>query len=186
MGLDRFDAWWSGLRYVRRSVVLRLLGTVLAFSCAITLILTAVQLFRDYQRGFEQIQNSLFDIDRSYRDSLGEALWRLDQRQLQLKLEGMLRLRDIRAAEVRELPPVNSSIVVSVGERERISGMTVAREFPIVYRVQDKIEQIGMLYVEATLANLYHDLTRTALVILVSQGANTFLVALFTFYILWR
>ena len=186
MGLDRFDAWWSGLRYVRRSVVLRLLGTVLAFSCAITLILTAVQLFRDYQRGFEQIQNSLVDIDRSYRDSLGEALWRLDQRQLQLKLEGMLRLRDIRAAEVRELPPVNSSIVVSVGERERISGMTVAREFPIVYRVQDKIEQIGMLYVEATLANLYHDLTRTALVILVSQGANTFLVALFTFYILWR
>ncbi|ALP68031.1 hybrid sensor histidine kinase/response regulator [Paraburkholderia caribensis] len=186
MGLDRFDAWWSGLRYVRRSVVLRLLGTVLAFSCAITLILTAVQLFRDYQRGFEQIQNSLVDIDRSYRDSLGEALWRLDQRQLQLKLEGMLRLRDIRAAEVRELPPVNSSIVVSVGERERISGMRVAREFPIVYRVQDKIEQIGMLYVEATLANLYHDLTRTALVILVSQGANTFLVALFTFYILWR
>ncbi|WP_224100096.1 sensor histidine kinase, partial [Paraburkholderia caribensis] len=188
MGLDRFDAWWSGLRYVRRSVVLRLLGTVLAFSCAITLILTAVQLFRDYQRGFEQIQNSLVDIDRSYRDSLGEALWRLDQRQLQLKLEGMLRLRDIRAAEVRELPPVNSSIVVSVGERERerISGMRVAREFPIVYRVQDKVEQIGTLYVEATLANLYHDLTRTALVILVSQGANTFLVALFTFYILWR
>ncbi|SEK14372.1 hypothetical protein SAMN05192539_11011, partial [Paraburkholderia diazotrophica] len=32
----------------------------------------------------------------------------------------------------------------------------------------------------------YHELGRTALVILVSQGANTFLVALFTFYILWR
>jgi signal transduction histidine kinase/CheY-like chemotaxis protein len=186
MALDRFDAWWSGLRYVRRSVVLRLLGTVLAFSCAITLILTAVQLFRDYERGFEQIQNRLVDIDRSYRDSLGEALWRLDQPQLKLELEGMLRLRDIRAAEVREVPPVSSSMVVSVGEREHMSGMRVAREFPIMYHVQDRVEQIGTLYVEATLANLYHDLTRTALVILVSQGANTFLVALFTFYILSR
>ncbi|MBP0588192.1 response regulator [Paraburkholderia sp. LEh10] len=186
MALDRFDAWWSGLRYVRRSVVLRLLGTVLAFSCAITLILTAVQLLRDYERGFEQIQNRLVDIDGSYRDSLGEALWRLDQPQLKLELEGMLRLHDIRAAEVRELPPVSSSMVVSVGERERMSGMRVAREFPIMYRVQDRVEQIGTLYVEATLANLYHDLTRTALVILVSQGANTFLVALFTFYILSR
>ncbi|BEU27321.1 ATP-binding protein [Paraburkholderia sp. 22B1P] len=184
MALDRFDAGWSGLRYVRRSVVLRLLGTVLAFSCAITLILTAVQLYRDYQRGVEQIQNRLVDIDRSYRDSLGEALWRLDQPQLQLELEGMLRLADIRAAEVRELPSVSSAMIVSVGQR--MPGMTIAREFPIMYRVQDKVEQIGTLYVEATLANLYHDLTRTALVILVSQGANTFLVALFTFYILWR
>ncbi|MBN3753109.1 response regulator [Paraburkholderia sp. Tr-20389] len=186
MALDRFDAWWSGFRYVRRSVVLRLLGTVLAFSCAITLILTALQLYRDYERGFEQIQNRLVDIDRSYRDSLGEALWRLDQPQLKLELDGMLRLADIRAAEVREVPSFSSSMVVSVGERARSSGMRVAREFPLMYHVQDRMEQIGTLYVEATLANLYHDLARTALVILVSQGANTFLVALFTFYILSR
>ncbi|MEM5291900.1 hypothetical protein ACFQ3P_40295 [Paraburkholderia sabiae] len=62
--------------------MLRLLGTVLAFSCAITLILTAVQLYRDYERGIAQIQNRLVDIDRSYRDSLGEALWQLDQPQV--------------------------------------------------------------------------------------------------------
>ncbi|MEM5439409.1 hypothetical protein [Paraburkholderia diazotrophica] len=62
MVLYRFDAWWSGLRYVRRSVVLRLLGTVIVFSCAITLILTAVQLYRDYERGIAQIQNRLVDM----------------------------------------------------------------------------------------------------------------------------
>ncbi|CAB3802623.1 hypothetical protein [Paraburkholderia fynbosensis] len=39
MALDRFDAWWSGLRYVRRSAVLRLLATVPVFSYAITLVL---------------------------------------------------------------------------------------------------------------------------------------------------
>jgi signal transduction histidine kinase/CheY-like chemotaxis protein len=184
MALDRLDAGWNGLRDVRRSVVLRLLATVLAFSCAITLILTALQLHRDYQHGIEQIQNRLVDIDRSYRDSLGEALWRLDQPQLKLELQGMLRLADISAAEVREFPVVGSSMVVTAGVR--MPSMTVAREFPILYRVKEKVERIGTLYVEATLSNLYHDLTRTALVILVSQAANTFLVALFTFYILSR
>ncbi|HEX7907538.1 MAG TPA: ATP-binding protein [Paraburkholderia sp.] len=184
MALDRFDAGWDGLRDVRRSVVLRLLATVLVFSCAITLILTALQLYRDYEHGIEQIQNRLVDIDRSYRDSLGEALWRLDQPQLKLELEGMLRLADIRAAEVRESRTTGSLLVVTAGARMRT--MTVAREFPIMYRVKDKVEPIGTLYVEATLANLYHDLMRTALVILVSQAANTFLVALFTFYILSR
>ncbi|MEM5439408.1 hypothetical protein [Paraburkholderia diazotrophica] len=48
------------------------------------------------------------------------------------------------------------------------------------------MQPIDTLYVEATLANLYHELVHTALVILVSLGVNTFLVALFTFYILWR
>jgi signal transduction histidine kinase len=184
MALDRLDAGWGGLRDVRRSVVLRLLATVLAFSCAITLILTALQLYRDYEHGIEQIQNRLVDIDRSYRDSLGEALWRLDQPQVKLELQGMLRLADIRAAEVRESRTTGELLVVTVGER--MPTMTVAREFPIMYRVKDKVEPIGTLYVEATLANLYHDLTREALVILVSQAANTFLVALFTFYILSR
>ncbi|APA89647.1 hypothetical protein BJG93_29625 (plasmid) [Paraburkholderia sprentiae WSM5005] len=39
MALDRFDAWWGGLRYVRRSAVLRLPATVLVFSYAIALML---------------------------------------------------------------------------------------------------------------------------------------------------
>ncbi|AFT90534.1 hypothetical protein [Paraburkholderia phenoliruptrix] len=169
---------------MRRGVVQRLLATVLVFGCAITLILTAVQLYRDYERGIAQIQNRLVDIDRSYRDSLGEALWRLDQPQLKQEREGMLRLADIRAAEVRESPSAGTPMVVAVGER--MTEMTAAREVPILYRVQDKVQRIGTPYVEAPLANLYHELARTALAILVSQGANTFLVALFTFYILWR
>lgn len=97
MALDRFDARWNGFRYVWRSVMLRLLATVLAFSCAITLIPASLQLNRE-----------------------------------------------------------------------------------------DNVEQIGTLYVEATPSNLYRDLARTGLVILVSPAATTFLVALFTFYLLSR
>lgn len=184
MIFDRFDAGWGGVGRVRRSMVLRPLATVLAFNCVITVILTAFQLYRDYERGSMQIESRLVDIDRSYRDSLGDALWRLDGPQLKLELEGILRLAEIRAAEVRESASVSTPIVVKVGQR--MPSMTLMREFPIVYRVRGHEQRIGTLYVEATVSNLYHELTRTAFVILASQAANTFLVALFTFYILSR
>ncbi|TDN63536.1 signal transduction histidine kinase [Paraburkholderia sp. BL10I2N1] len=163
---------------------MRLLVTVLLFSCAVTLLLTAVQLYGDFQRGVAQIEYRLADIDRSSRDSLAEALWRLDTAQLQLELNGILRLDDIHAVEIRETGKAGTSSYVSAGGRS--AGPVIAREFPIVYHLQGKDRKIGTLYVEATLVDLYHDLLRTAVVILATQGANTFLVSLFTIYILSR
>src|SRR5579864_5068131 len=171
MADDMRNTWWGSVSRFRSSVVLRLLVTVLLFSCAVTLLLTAVQLYGDYHRGVTQIQYRLADIDRSNRDSLAEALWRLDTAQLQLELNGILRLDDIRAVEIRETGKAGASSYVSAGRRS--AGPVIAREFPLVYDVQGKDRKIGTLYVEATLSDLYHDLLRTAAVILATQGANT-------------
>jgi CheY-like chemotaxis protein/signal transduction histidine kinase len=184
MAFDMFGRLWDSVTRLRSSVVLRLFATVFLFSCAVTLMLTALQLYRDYHRGMQLIENRLAGIGRSYRGSLGEALWRLDQPQLQLDVDGIVRLADIRTAEVRENASNGTPMVVTAGRRA--TEAAIAREFPIVYRVQGVEQRIGTLYVEATLANLYHDLTKTALLILVSQGANTFLVSLFTIYIFSR
>ena len=184
MVLNTFSALWSSLSRFRHSVVLRLLATVLLFSCVVTLLLTALQLYGDYERGISLIENRLSDIDRSYRDSLSEGLWRLDRQQLQLELDGMLRLADIRAAEVRETGSVASPLVVRAGQR--MNDAVISREFPISYRVHGTPRVLGTLYVEATLSGLYSELAQTALLILVSQAANTFLVALFIIYIFSR
>jgi signal transduction histidine kinase/CheY-like chemotaxis protein len=184
MVLNTFSALWSSLSRFRHSVVLRLLATVLLFSCVVTLLLTALQLYGDYERGITLIENRLSDIDRSYRDSISESLWRLDRQQLQLELDGMLRLADIRAAEVRETGSVASPLVVQAGLR--MNDAVISREFPISYRVHGTPRVLGTLYVEATLSGLYSELAQTALLILVSQAANTFLVALFIIYIFSR
>ncbi|MFL9886956.1 ATP-binding protein [Paraburkholderia agricolaris] len=179
-----FDTWWSLIGRLRGSLVLRLLVTVLLVSCAVTVLLTGLQLYRDYHRGVEQIESRLADIDRSNRDSLAEALWRLDHAQLQLELNGILRLADIRAVEIREAGATGQAAYMSAGQRS--AGPVVARKFPLVYKVQGKERQIGELYVEATLLDLYDELQRTAAMILVTQAANTFLVSLFIVYILSR
>ncbi|MDR6410268.1 ATP-binding protein [Paraburkholderia terricola] len=184
MADSMFDAWWNSVGRFRSSVVLRLFATVLLFSCAVTLLLTGLQLYRDYHRGVEQIENRLADIERSNRDSLAEALWRLDNAQLQLELNGILRMADVRAVEIRETGKPHGPAFLSAGRRT--AGPVIVREFPLVYSVQGKEREIGRLYVEATLADLYHELTHAAVTILLTQAANTFLVSLFTIYILSR
>ncbi|MEX3957747.1 ATP-binding protein [Trinickia sp. EG282A] len=168
---------------LRGSVVVRLLAIVFVFSCAVTVLLTAVQLDRDYHKGAALVEERLSDIGRSYGASLAEALWRLDRAQLQLEVDGIARLADIRAVEVREIGP--SPMVVASGTR---GGAAVfSRDYPIVRHVQGGTDRlIGTLHVEATLDDLYRSLTRTAVLILVNQAANTFLVALLITFLLDR
>jgi PAS domain S-box-containing protein len=173
----RFSRMFDG---ARGGIGLRLLAAVLLFSSIVTLTLTALQLYLDYDREVSVIETRLDEIGRSYLGSLGESLWNLDQNQLQLQLNGILRLPDIRAAEIREIADRPNPINIGVGERGSRPSMT--REYPLEHVIQGSKRQIGSLYVEATLTEVYRQLLNRTLVILVSQAAKTFLVSFFIVY----
>lgn len=158
----------------------RLLAAVLLFSSIVTLTLTALQLYLDYDREVGVIETRLEEVGRSTTGSLGESLWNLDQNQLKLQLDGILRLPSIRAAEVREIADRPNPIRVAVGERS--SRSVVTRDYPLTTTVQGTARAIGVLHVEATLSDVYQQLLNRALVILASQAAKTFIVSLFIIY----
>src|SRR5947209_17569664 len=108
----------------RSGVGPRLLAAVLLFSSIVTLTLTALQLYLDYDREVGVIATRLDEVGRSTTGSLGESLWNLDQNQLKLQLEGLLRLPGIRAAEVREIADRPNPIRVAVGGRSAPSSGT--------------------------------------------------------------
>jgi PAS domain S-box-containing protein len=177
--------WFRRARAVlERSIGTRLLVRVLLFSSVITLILTLFQLYMDYRRDVNVIEGRLAEIEQSYLDSVSDSLWKLDERQLLLQLEGILRLPDVRAVEVRELAPGSDPLVLQVGQRQDHSFL--AREISIIYPVHGTRQPIGALYVEVTLTEVYRALLDKTLIILVSQGAKTFLVSLFIVYIFHR
>jgi PAS domain S-box-containing protein len=184
MSIFRAGVPWLVADRMRRGIGFRLLASVLLFSSLITFVLTAFQLYLDYRRGVDVIVTRLDEIEGSYLGSLGESLWNLDRRQLTLQLEGILRLPDIRAAEVREVTANAEPLVVAVGSRGETA--TLAREIPIVHVVQNEPRTIGHLYLEATLTEVYRELTSRALIILGSQGAKTFVVSLFILFIVHR
>jgi PAS domain S-box-containing protein len=164
----------------RSGVGPRLLAAVLLFSSIVTLALTALQLYLDYDREVGLIQTRLDEIGRSTTGSIGESLWNLDQNQLRLQLDGILRLPDIRAAEVHEITDRPNPIRLAVGEPSTRS--IVTRDYALNYGVQGTARPIGVLHVEATLTDVYQQLLNRALVILASQAAKTFLVSLFIIY----
>ena len=178
---SRFGALKEIAARPRSRIAFRLLFSVLLFSSTITLFLTLFQLYLDYDHGMEVIENRLTDINKSSAHSLGEALWRLDEQQLRVQLNGILQLSDIRAAEVREMGGNENPFVVKAGQR--VSRSFIVREFPLVYRIEGRDQMIGMLYVQATLTNLYKQLANTVLIIMITQGAKTFLVSLFIIYL---
>ncbi|PDT91389.1 hybrid sensor histidine kinase/response regulator [Bradyrhizobium sp. Y36] len=166
--------------WTRSGVGPRLLAAVLLFSSVVTLTLTGLQLYLDYDREVALIETRLDEIGRSTTGSLGESLWNLDQNQLKLQLDGILRLPDIRAAEVREIADRPNPIRIAVGEPGTRS--IVTRDYPLNTNVQGTSRPIGVLHVEATLSEVYQHLLNRTLVILASQAAKTFLVSLFIIY----
>ena len=168
------------LATTRDSIAARLLIGVLLLSSLVTLILTAVQLYADYRRDITGIQMQLSRIGGAYLDSLAEGLWTLDKKQLRLQLDGILRLPDIRGIEIREAGGKSNLPLVKLSRDPQDS--TFAREYPLHYTIEGTDRVIGTLRVEATHANVYRRLAKTASTILVSQAITIFMVSLFIFY----
>ena len=169
---------------LRNGIALRLLVFVLLFSSAVTLVLTAFQLYLDYRFDVGVIEQRLADVEKGYLRSLAEGLWQVDQKQLELQLKGIASLPEVTYAEVAETGKISNPLVVTTGTEG--NSAVLRREVPIAYETKDGREVIGRFVVEASLAGVYDRLLQNILVILVTQGAKTFLVSTFIVFIFYR
>jgi Periplasmic sensor domain found in signal transduction proteins len=69
---------------------------ILAFSSIVTLASTALQLSIEYQRDVDDIKSQLGQIRDGYSQSLASSLWVTSQKDLQLQLDGIIKLPDIQ------------------------------------------------------------------------------------------
>ena len=152
-------------------VARRLIVTMILFSSLITLIVTAYQLYRDYNRDILLIDSQLAQIEKVHLRNITRSLWVADERELQLLIEGIQRLPDMQYLEIRE----GDRIWATVGIRP--SENTIERDYPLIYVNRDRAQNIGMLTVVATLDEVYQRLIDKVEVILVSNAIKTFLVA---------
>lgn len=171
-------------RALRRGIGPRLLVLIVLFSSGVTLVSTLIQLYFDYRRDVSAIESRLEEIERSYLGSLAASLWHVDVTQIRLQLEGLQRLPDMQALEVRETAAVERPLLVAVGKPA--DRLVIDRAYPLVYNDRGVAREIGILKVEASLAEIYRRLTEKAVIILMTQGLKTFLVSLFILYVFYR
>jgi PAS domain S-box-containing protein len=180
----RFATAWRAVPDLLGGIGWRLLVRVLFFSSVITLLLTMMELYLDFRRDVQAIDLRMSEIESGYGRSLGDGLWRVDARQLQLQVDGIFHLPDIGYVELREATDQAAPLVVTAGSPQ--ANPPARRELNIFYTSNGVQQLLGILVVEATYDRIYSRLLDAAAVIMVSQAIKTFIVSLFTLFLVHR
>ncbi len=151
--------------------------SIVLFSTVLTLLITLVQLYRDYNNDIDRIEAQLQQVEDVHLQSLSALLWTSDTDELKTLADGIMRLRDMQYLEVRD-EDKQWAVVGAMKEDD-----VILREYPITYPYKGKDISIGTLKLAASLDGVYERLYDKVITILVSNGIKTFLVAIFIFFI---
>lgn len=165
----------------RHRISRRLILYIILFSSLITLLLTTLQLIRDYRHDVGLIQQRLQQIELTTLDSISRSAWTLDTQAIRLQLEGLLKLPDIIGIE---LTWADDKDPLQIGRMPTVADIDRTYELTHVYHGREI--NLGHLRVAATLKQVYRRLIDTTLVILAAQGVKTFLVTLFILMVFER
>lgn len=147
---------------------------ILIFSSVVTLLSTVMQLSLDYRHDVDAIEAEIAEVRDAYSLSLANSLWVTSKKDLQLQVDGILRLPDMQYLAVHS---DTGEVQASAGTSK--SSQTIAYEFPLHYSYRGKELTLGTLRVEASLLGVYERLKNKVVVILIAQGVKTFLVSFF-------
>ena len=149
----------------------RLLVYILLCSTLLAILSTAIQLFWDYKKDLDDIKQGIASIEAGYLDSLASSLWKLDKDQIEIQLDGIMKLQDIGFASITEIVADKEEAVFYRGDSK--GDYPIQRHFELYYRNT----LVGRLEIGATLDNVYQRLIEKFFIILGSQAIKTFLVS---------
>jgi len=155
----------------------RLVAAAVAFSTAVALLTTALQLYYDYRRDLVQIEATLDQVGLSYLPTIANALWTTNHKELQIALDGLARLPDVRYVAVVE----NAKIWAQAGRPK--SQNIRSRDYPLTYVHRAETMTIGSINVVMDMDGVYQRLLDKFWVILITNGVKTFLVAGFMLWL---
>ena len=167
----------------RQSIGKVLLVWIVLFSSLMTVVLSGIQLYIDYQVELDTIETRLHEIENSYKGSIEASLWNVDVRQLEIQLEGIKRLPDVQSVIIEEKQNIGSAIFLQKGNS---GGQVIERQYDLIHVDGADTIHIGTLYIEVSLKAVYRRLVQKALTIMLVQGVKTFFVSLFILYLFYR
>ncbi|MCI5208080.1 MAG: PAS domain S-box protein [Candidatus Electrothrix sp. ATG2] len=160
-----------------KKIAKTLLGHILLFSGVVTICITSIQLYSEYNRDLENIEEQFDRIEEISAPSLAWALWEFNEDSLKIQLESIANSGDI--AYVKITDEENRSIVAG----EVLTHHPLIKQTPLTYQVHNKDIEVGNLTVVASKSRVYRRFYSRLTIILLSQAVKTFLVSTFIFLI---
>lgn len=157
----------------RSPLARRLVIAIVLVSSAITLILTALQLYYSYRADISEIESDFALIQEVHIKAISASLWAANRKELQLQIDGIVEIPGMAYVAVIE----NDKPWAEAGTMP-VDNL-IEKIFPLTYRYRGKNLQIGQIVVMADYSAVYERLIDRAVVILASNAFKTFLVAIF-------
>ena len=157
----------------------RLVLATVVFGTTVALITTAIQLYLDYRRELGQIDTTFQQVTHAHLPTIASALWATNRPELQIALDGLVRLQDMRYVAVRE-----QDILWAESGTQKLKNIQ-SREYPLTYKHRGRVETIGSLQVVIDLDGLYQRLLEKFWVILITNSIKTFLVSGFMLWLFY-
>lgn len=149
----------------------RIVAATVVFSTLVAVLSTAVQLYFAYRSDLDEISSTLEQIKESNLPTISNALWATNHSEVQVAINGLVRLPNVRYVEVREKSMLWAAAGVPKFESTR------TREYGLSQIHRGELRSIGMMRVVIDMDGVYQRLWDKLLVILVSNGVKTFFVA---------
>lgn len=163
----------------RNSISRKIVFYIILFSSIITLAGTSFQLYIEYRRDIGSIEKSIRQVENSYFNSITESLWVSNYRFLNIQLEGILRLSDIKHLAIY----YDDKILTEAGVRPENN--LISKVYRLERNYKDTTIYLGTLFVTASKADVYKRLTDRVIVTLCTQAVKTFFVVLFMLFIFY-
>lgn len=156
----------------------KLLFSILLFSTIITLFLTTIQIYIDYKNGVDGLYSTVDQIQATQLKSLAQNLWNINNEQVQIQLKGLLEIETIKGLKI--YPKDDAPIIIAAEPQTKND---IISTYPIIYERKGIKTNLGSLEIISDLSPVIKTLQSRVLIILLSQGAKTFIVSLFILFI---
>ncbi len=150
----------------------RIVLIVLVWSFLIIMLTTAVQIRLEYNRELAMLNNRLAQIEVIEVPSLSNSLWHFDKTQIQLQLQGLLNLQDIRYVELQ----VENGIIYTAGD-DFAEDNAILKTFTLEYHQDQEVFPLGKLLVKADINLLQMRVMGLLARVLITSAVQTFLLA---------
>ena len=149
----------------------RLTIYVVLASTFVAIFTSAFQLYVDYRRDLNVIDERLDELEKTHLKSIASRVWVLDFKELENTLSDLLGLPSFRYIEVSD----EKATLLTLGKQELQN--VISREYPLIYTFKNIPQVIGALYVEVSLDEVYQRIYDRAFDIILSNGVKTFIVS---------
>lgn len=155
----------------------RLVTATVAFSTLVALLATALQLYVDYRTALQDIESTFDQVNHSYLPSIANALWATNRHELQVAINGLARLPDVRQVTVQD----NGTIWAQAGYPQTHN--IEFRNYPLTYIHRGEKLTIGSLTMVVDLEGLYQRLINKFGVIFITNSIKALIVAGFMLWL---